>query len=116
MPITKERMYLFNIRPETAEAVFPRQKMADMWKDRLSQFGDYVATISAGLSEASDIVYSPLEMLFVPWPWHRGRIAIGGDAAHVVAPHLTQGAAMAAEDALVLADETMRQDGSIEQR
>jgi 2-polyprenyl-6-methoxyphenol hydroxylase-like FAD-dependent oxidoreductase len=116
MPITKERMYLFNIRPETAEAVFPRQKMADMWKDRLSQFGDYVATISAGLSEASDIVYSPLEMLFVPWPWHRGRIAIGGDAAHVVAPHLTQGAAMAAEDALVLADETMRQDGSVEQR
>ena len=34
----------------------------------------------------------------VPWPWFRGRVVIGGDAAHTLPPHLTQGAAMAAED------------------
>ena len=36
-------------------------------------------------------------------PWFRGRIAIGGDAAHTSTPHLAQGAAMAVEDAVTLA-------------
>jgi len=41
---------------------------------------------------------------------------IGGDAAHTVAPHLTQGAAMAAEDAFVLVREVLTDDGPIEAR
>jgi 2-polyprenyl-6-methoxyphenol hydroxylase-like FAD-dependent oxidoreductase len=61
-------------------------------------------------------VYSPIEPLLLPWPWFRGRVAIGGDAAHTFAPHLTQGAAMAAEDAFVLVRETLNDDGSIEDR
>jgi 2-polyprenyl-6-methoxyphenol hydroxylase-like FAD-dependent oxidoreductase len=39
---------------------------------------------------------------------------IGGDAAHTFAPHLTQGAAMAAEDAFVLVREVLDRDGPIE--
>lgn len=35
--------------------------------------------------------------------WHRGRIAIIGDAIHAVAPSAGQGVAMAAEDAVVMA-------------
>jgi 2-polyprenyl-6-methoxyphenol hydroxylase-like FAD-dependent oxidoreductase len=46
----------------------------------------------------------------LPWPWFRGRVVIGGDAAHVFPPHLTQGAAMAAEDAYVLAREVLADD------
>ncbi|PIH16175.1 oxidoreductase, partial [Staphylococcus epidermidis] len=52
--------------------------------------------------------------MLVPWPWHRGRAVIGGDAAHVFAPHLTQGAAMAVEDAFVLVREVMKAEGSID--
>lgn len=116
MPVNKDLMYLFNIRPEPPEAFYDRANFSGMLKERLAQFGGYVAEISAGLNEKSDIVYSPLEPLLVPWPWHRGRVAIGGDAAHIVPPHLTQGAAMAAEDALVLALELMETEGSIEDR
>ena len=64
----------------------------------------------------SDIVYSPIEPLMLPWPWFRGRVVIGGDAAHTFAPHLTQGAAMAAEDAFVLVREVLADDGPIEAR
>ena len=64
----------------------------------------------------SDIVYSPIEPLMLPWPWFRGRVVIGGDAAHTFAPHLTQGAAMAAEDAYVLAREVLDDDVSVEAR
>ena len=116
MPITKDKMYLFNIRPEPAGAFYERKDMARLWKERLAQFGSYVAEISASLNENSDIVYGGLEPLLLPWPWHRGRVVVGGDAAHIVPPHLTQGAAMAAEDGLILAREVTCKDGTIEDR
>ena len=105
MPITKDTMYLFHIRPEPVDALYKPEDLAPLLKERLAQYGDYVATTRESLNEKSDIVYSPLEPLLVPWPWHRNRVVIGGDAAHVVPPHLTQGAAQAVEDAYVLARE-----------
>lgn len=52
------------------------------------------------------------EAEWTPWPLHdlpagrmaQGRIALLGDAAHPVLPYLAQGAALAIEDAAVLAD------------
>jgi 2-polyprenyl-6-methoxyphenol hydroxylase-like FAD-dependent oxidoreductase len=38
-------------------------------------------------------------------PWYRDRVVVIGDAAHATSPHVGQGAAMAIEDALVLAEE-----------
>jgi 2-polyprenyl-6-methoxyphenol hydroxylase-like FAD-dependent oxidoreductase len=116
MPLNNDIMYLFHIRPEAPGADFTGQDHASLFKERLSQYGGYVAEIAATLNSKSDIVYSPIEPLMLPWPWHRGRVVIGGDAAHTVAPHLTQGAAMAAEDAFVLAREVLDDDVPIEAR
>ena len=87
-----------------------------MFKARLAQYGSYVAEVAAALDANSDIVFSPIEPILVPWPWFRGRVVIGGDAAHTSPPHLTQGAAMAAEDGLVLAREMLTGDGPVEAR
>jgi 2-polyprenyl-6-methoxyphenol hydroxylase-like FAD-dependent oxidoreductase len=116
MPLGDDTMYLFHIRPEAPGASFAQQDMARLFKERLAQYGGYVAEIAASLDANSDIVYSPIEPLLLPWPWHRGRVVIGGDAAHTFAPHLTQGAAMAAEDAYVLAREVLADDAPIEAR
>jgi 2-polyprenyl-6-methoxyphenol hydroxylase-like FAD-dependent oxidoreductase len=43
-------------------------------------------------------------------------VVIGGDAAHTVPPHLTQGAAMAAEDGYVLAQEVLGSSEPMEAR
>ena len=51
------------------------------------------------------MVYKPLEWLFLDGPWHKGRVVLLGDAVHATTPHLGQGAGMAIEDAIVLADE-----------
>ena len=116
MPLADDLMYLFHIRPEAPGAVFAREDYPRLLRERLAQYGSYVADICASLDDSSDIVYSPIEPMMLPWPWFRGRVVIGGDAAHVFPPHLTQGAAMAAEDAYVLVNEVLKADAPIESR
>jgi salicylate hydroxylase len=43
--------------------------------------------------------------------WSRGRVTLLGDAAHPMLPYIAQGAAMAIEDAIVLAEELHRAQG-----
>jgi 2-polyprenyl-6-methoxyphenol hydroxylase-like FAD-dependent oxidoreductase len=116
MPLADNLMYIFHIRPEAADAVFRREDYPGLLRERLAQYGSYVAEVAASLDEKSDIVYSPIEPILVPWPWFCGRVVIGGDAAHTSPPHLTQGAAMAAEDGYVLAREVLAADGPLEVR
>lgn len=116
MPLSNDIMYLFHIRPEAPGANFAGQDHVQLFRERLAQYGSHVAEIAASLTPASDIVYSPIEPLMLPWPWCRGRVVIGGDAAHTVAPHLTQGAAMAAEDAFVLVREVLDDAVPVEDR
>ena len=116
MPLSNDLMYLFHIRPEAPDVVFAREDYPRLLRERLAQYGSYVAEISASLDASSDIVYSPIEPMLLPWPWFRGRVVIGGDAAHVFPPHLTQGAAMAAEDGYALAAEALADDMPLEHR
>ena len=116
MPLSNDIMYLFHICPEPTDASFAQADLAHLFKRRLSPYGSYVAEIAASLNSSSDIVYSPIEPLMLPWPWFRGRVVLGGDAAHTFAPHLTQGAAMAAEDAFVLAREVLKDAVPVEAR
>jgi 2-polyprenyl-6-methoxyphenol hydroxylase-like FAD-dependent oxidoreductase len=116
MPLADDLMYLFHIRPEAPCSIFERQDYPSLLRERLAQYGSYVAEICASLDASSDIVYSPIECMLLPWPWFRGRVVIGGDAAHVFPPHLTQGAAMAVEDGYVLASEMLAESIPIESR
>jgi 2-polyprenyl-6-methoxyphenol hydroxylase-like FAD-dependent oxidoreductase len=72
-----------------------------------STFADYPEPVSSALSsvraEPSSLYYSRVEEIRLD-SWHRGRVVLIGDAAHATAPIWAQGAALAAEDALVLAD------------
>ncbi len=117
MPLSEDWMYVFHIRPEEPGVFFERERHPELLRERMSEYGDFIAEVVDGLGPDSDIVYSPMEPGIVPRPWTRGRVVIGGDAAHTFPPHLTQGAAMAAEDALVLAvratDESL---GTLEER
>jgi 2-polyprenyl-6-methoxyphenol hydroxylase-like FAD-dependent oxidoreductase len=79
--------------------------MVDLLRERLEEFGGTIGEIRDNLGPESDVVYSPLSEVMLPTPWHKGRVVLGGDAAHACVPHLNQGAAMAIEDAATLADE-----------
>ena len=57
-----------------------------------------------GAAEADDVLRNDVYWLAEPLPaYHHGRVAILGDAAHAMTPHLGQGACQAIEDAVVLA-------------
>ncbi len=117
MPLGDELMYIFHIRPEARGRGFQARRTIRICSRRAwRSIGSYVAEVAASLDANSDIVYSPIEPMLLPWPWFRGRVVIGGDAAHTFPPHLTQGAAMAAEDGYVLAREMLADDVPIEAR
>ena len=69
-------------------------------------FGDWhepIPQILAGLSP-DQVLRNDVEDLLTPLPaYHRGRVALVGDAAHAMTPDLGQGGGMAIEDAVVLA-------------
>jgi 2-polyprenyl-6-methoxyphenol hydroxylase-like FAD-dependent oxidoreductase len=52
----------------------------------------------------SNVSHTRIEWLLVDDPWFRGRAIVIGDAAHACPPLIAQGAAMCAEDAVVLAE------------
>ena len=55
------------------------------------------------LRYADNAYFAPIEEVAPP-AWTTGRVVLIGDAAHASSPNMAQGAAMALEDALVLAD------------
>jgi 2-polyprenyl-6-methoxyphenol hydroxylase-like FAD-dependent oxidoreductase len=69
-------------------------------------FGDFqepVAGILRRLSSACAPHFSPIEEV-TSRPWVKDRVVLIGDAAHTTSPNMAQGASMAVEDALVLAE------------
>nr|WP_054142054.1 FAD-dependent oxidoreductase [Bosea sp. AAP35] len=61
------------------------------------------------LAGSADVHFAALVRLRLD-RWHRGRVVLVGDAAHAGPPSMAQGAGMAVEDALVLADELAGRD------
>ncbi|MFD4531430.1 FAD-dependent monooxygenase [Kitasatospora sp. NPDC058397] len=102
-PISDDLMYLGSVFAE-AEDFRPDPGHAhEQLAERLAGFGGPIAEALAHVTDPSAVVYSRISQVSVEEPWHVGRIALAGDAAHASTPHLAQGAAMAVEDALVLA-------------
>ncbi|MFH9725346.1 FAD-dependent monooxygenase [Streptomyces sp. NPDC017254] len=103
-PITEELMYLGAVFAENEDfRPDPEHAHKELAK-RLAVFSGPVAEALAAVTDPTAVVYSRISQVTVEEPWHVGRVVLAGDAAHASTPHLAQGAAMAVEDALVLAD------------
>ncbi len=112
IPLTREEMYMYITTAEPGNPWMAPDRLPELMRARLDGHDGLVAEIRSRIVDPERVVYRPLEMLLVPRPWHRGRVVLIGDAAHSTTPHLAQGAAMAVEDAVVLAD-LLRQDGEL---
>ncbi|WP_432493260.1 FAD-dependent monooxygenase [Kineococcus auxinigenes] len=81
----------------------PAQRLA-LFKELASSYHGPWDAIRDGLTEDSPVNYTVFETHVVEEPWHRGRVVLAGDAAHSCPPTVAQGAALALEDAAVLAE------------
>lgn len=70
----------------------------------LRRFSDFPAAVRTLLAAGEDWRRWPLATADAAGPWRAGRTVLIGDAAHAMVPFLAQGAAMAIEDAVVLAE------------
>jgi len=107
-PLTPEEMYIFAVIEEPGKPRFPEATLADEMRRRLAGYGGIMAQAAGQVVDPALVVYRPLEACIMPDPWYQGRVVLIGDAAHSATPHLGQGAAMAVEDAVVLAEELGR--------
>jgi 2-polyprenyl-6-methoxyphenol hydroxylase-like FAD-dependent oxidoreductase len=105
IPLSQELMYLLLVHVEPHHVRYDTARYPEMLRERLAPFTGLVDEIRDNLSDDDDVVYSPLSEVMLPAPWFKGRVLMCGDAAHACTPHITQGAAMALEDAVVLAEE-----------
>jgi 2-polyprenyl-6-methoxyphenol hydroxylase-like FAD-dependent oxidoreductase len=110
VPLAPDLAYLLLIEePPDGEERVPDDRLAETMRERLAEFGGIIGELrDAYISRDEDVVLRSVLAVFVEAPWHRGRVVLIGDAAHATSPHVGQGAAMAIEDALVLAEEVTR--------
>lgn len=104
IPVTQDSMYLLLVTHEEPGATMPRDRLPALLRERLAPFGGVVERTIHHIDDDTAVVYRPLEVVMMPAPWHAGRVLLVGDAAHASTPHLGQGAAMAIEDVVVLAE------------
>src|SRR5260221_13557354 len=103
-PLADNLMYIFLTSSEPSNPRMPLERLPEMFRARLAPFGGIVARLRDQIVAPAQVVYRPLETIFLPSPWYRGQVLLIGDAAHTTTPHLGQGAGMAIEDAVVLAE------------
>ncbi|WP_113699321.1 FAD-dependent monooxygenase [Nonomuraea lactucae] len=113
IPLSRDSMYMFVVTAEPGNPYLPSDQMAGLLKERLAGYGGLIGDLRDAITASDGIVYSPLSEVLLPSPWFGGRAIVLGDAAHACAPHLTQGAGMALEDAVVLAEELAVPDRAV---
>jgi 2-polyprenyl-6-methoxyphenol hydroxylase-like FAD-dependent oxidoreductase len=93
VPISKELMYMYVTTPEPDNERYPRAGLAARMREKLARTAPQIRAMAEQITEDEGV---------------KGRVVLLGDAVHATTPHLGQGAGMAIEDGLVLAEELER--------
>ncbi len=109
-----DTVYVFMLETDHERVRVEEKEQPAKVRQLLADFGGNIARIRDQVGPHSSIVHRPLETVFLPKPWHRGRVVLVGDAVHATTPHLASGAGIAVEDALVLAEELQRHAPDLE--
>ena len=105
VPIGRGRVYCYCDAPTDG---IPELQSADVTRrlaELLSGFAAPAPAILDTLGPDGPVHVAPIEEVSLdPWSYSYGSVLLIGDAAHATSPNMAEGAAMAIEDGLVLAD------------
>ena len=106
VPMSEELMYMYLVSEEPEGAMLPVEGAAQAMRERAHNAPAKLMPLIETITEDEGVVARPMEVILLEdQPWYKGRVVLIGDAVHASTPHLAQGAGMAIEDALVLAEE-----------
>lgn len=108
VPLGKGLMYMFLLSREEPSFRLAKEGSAAVMRDRTKGAAPQIVALAEHITDDEGVVGRPLETVFVEGDWHKGRVVLIGDAVHACTPHLAQGAGLAIEDGVVLADELER--------
>jgi 2-polyprenyl-6-methoxyphenol hydroxylase-like FAD-dependent oxidoreductase len=103
-PISASQCYAYVLDQDGKLADFGDRPPWQLMYARSEGYGGTWGKIRETISQDSNVSHTQIEWLLVDDPWYRGRVIVIGDAAHACPPLIAQGAAMCAEDAVVLAE------------
>lgn len=111
IPMSAETMYMFLVSAEGDDWHIPEDQLVSQLKAYMAEYPVKMAQdLMEQVTEAKLVNYRPLEALRISGEWYKNRVVIIGDGAHATIPQLGSGAALAIEDAVVLADELQKND------
>jgi len=105
VPLGKGLMYMFLLSQEAPDSRLPKEGAAAIMRDRTKGAAPQIVELAKQITDDDGVVGRPLETVFLDGDWHKGRVVLLGDAVHACTPHLAQGAGLAIEDGVVLAEE-----------
>lgn len=103
-PISADQCYAYVLDVDGAQRDFGDAPAWQLMYERSAGYGGTWGKIRETIRPDSNVSHTRIEWLLVDDPWFRGRAVVIGDAAHACPPLIAQGAAMCAEDAVVLAE------------
>ena len=103
-PISADKCYAYILDTDGRQQDFGEQPAWQLMYKRSDGYGGTWGKIRETIGPHSDVSHTRIEWLLVDDPWFRGPAIVIGDAAHACPPLIAQGAAMCAEDAVVLAE------------
>jgi 2-polyprenyl-6-methoxyphenol hydroxylase-like FAD-dependent oxidoreductase len=103
-PISADQCYAYLLDIDGAQRDFGPGPAWQLMYERSEGYGGTWGRIRQTIGPGSNVSHTRIEWLLVEAPWYRGRAIVIGDAAHACPPLIAQGAAMCAEDAVVLAE------------
>jgi 2-polyprenyl-6-methoxyphenol hydroxylase-like FAD-dependent oxidoreductase len=103
MPIGRGRVYCYCDAPTDGIPQLQGSDVASQLAGMLSAFAAPVPAILEALGPNGTVHLAPIEEVSLD-RWSYGSVLLVGDAAHATSPNMAEGAAMALEDGLVLAE------------
>ncbi|HEU0214946.1 MAG TPA: FAD-dependent oxidoreductase [Jiangellaceae bacterium] len=110
VPIGRGRVYCYCDTPVDATPPLQGDDVVGRLAEILTGFGAPVQAILETLGADGAVHVAPIEEVTLDG-WSRGSVLLIGDAAHATSPNMAEGAAMALEDGLVLAECLTSGDG-----
>ena len=103
MPISQDQLYVYATTNEPGHPRYETSKLHLTMREKFAEFAGPARALLDDIVDPAQVVYTAVEEIRLPLPWHKGRVLLMGDAAHACTPFMGQGGTMAVEDGNVLA-------------